>query len=308
VNAFDIIFWQVVLGGAVRLATPIALAALGETIAERTGTINLGIDGIMAAGAFAAVVGASSFGWGAGLLAGGLVGMIFGLGMAFAVVRGRANQIVVGIAISLLGAGLTTYFFQLWQPSGQSAFLVPLIPTVAVPFLRDLPLVGEALFGQSLLTYLCAALIVLATYGLKHTRPGLILRAVGDDPAGAAMRGIDVLQVKTLGLAIGGALAGIGGAALTIGYLGSFTDGVVAGRGYVAIAVVIIGRWSPVGAAAGALLFALLDSFALRVQTGDGFLPVEAYTALPYVVTLLVLVLTARSRVAPRALGAPIPA
>jgi simple sugar transport system permease protein len=306
-NWLDLVFWQVVLGGAVRLATPIALAALGETIAERSGTINLGVDGIMVVGAFTAVVAASaSGGWVSGLVCGAGAGLLFGVGMALTILYGRANQIIVGIAVSLLGAGLTDYFFQIWQPSGQSAFLVPLAPTLAVPVLRNLPLAGEALFGQSLLTYFCIVLIAAVALALRHTRPGLVLRAVGDDPAGTAMRGINVLTVRILALGAGGLLAGLGGAALTVGYLGSFTDGVVAGRGYVAIAVVIIGRWSPVGAALGALLFAFFDSLALRVQTGSGFLPVEVYTALPYAVTLLVLVLTARADVAPRALGAPV--
>ncbi len=304
---FDLIFWEIVLASAIRLATPIALAALGETLVERSGSINLGVDGLMMAGAFAAVVAGAAAGWGAGLAMGFFVGGVFGLAMAVSVLRGGADQIVAGIALALLGTGLAAFFFKIWQPSGRSLMVVPLVPTIEIPGLRQLPLIGEALFGQSALTYGCAALALALAWMLQATRHGLALRAVGDDPAAAALRGVDVIATRTWALAAGGALAGLGGAAITIGYLGSFTDGVTAGRGYVAIAVVIIGRWQPVGAVIGALLFALFDALALRAQTEAGFLPVEFFSSLPYAVTLLVLVLTTRYRVAPRALGRPLP-
>lgn len=301
----DLAFWEIVLAGAIRLATPIVIAALGETIAERSGTINLGIEGMMAIGAFAGIWGAAEAGWGIGLVAGGIAGAVLAFGMAVAVLRGGANQIVVGIAMTLLGAGLAAYFFKLWQPSGRDAVIVPLVPTIRIPVLADLPLVGPTLFQQNLLTYGAVALLALVAWGLVRTRPGLMLRAVGDDPDSAAMRGVDVLRVRGLALVAAGALAGLGGAAMTIGYLGSYTDGVTGGRGWIALAVVIIGRWSPVGAVLGALLFALCDSLALLAQSWAGGLPVEAWTALPYAVTLAVLVLTARRQNAPRALGRP---
>ncbi|CDX51124.1 Inner-membrane translocator [Mesorhizobium plurifarium] len=301
----DIAFWQAVLAGAIRLATPIALAALGETIVERGGTINLGIDGIMIGGAFTAIFVAGFGGWGAALLAAALVGAVFGVLIALSVLRGGANQIVAGIAVSLLAAGLATYFYQLWDGLGLSHAAVDLVPVIDIPALRDLAIVGPILSGQSLLTWATLAMVVVAVPMLRRSRPGLILKAVGDEPAAAALRGIDVIRVRTLALAIGGALAGLGGAAITIGYLGAYTDGLVAGRGYVALAVVIIGRWSPLGAIAGALVFALFDSLALQAQGGQLALPVEAYMALPYLMTLVVLVLTARGNLAPRALGAP---
>jgi ABC-type uncharacterized transport system permease subunit len=304
----DIVFWEIVLAGTMRLATPIALAAMGEALVERSGSINLGVDGIMITGAFAAVVAGAAAGWGAGIGAGMLVGALLGLCMAWSVLRGGADQIVAGIALAILGAGLAAFFFQVWQPSGRSILLVPLVPTVEIPYLRQLPLVGEALFGQSLLTYFGVVLAVLMTWMLRATRFGLAIRAAGDDPAAAAMRGVNVIAVRTWTFAIGGALAGLGGAALTVGYLGAFTDNITAGRGYVAIAVVIIGRWSPYGALAGALLFALFDALALRAQTASaGLLPVELFASMPYAVTLIVLVVTTRRRVAPRALGQPLP-
>ena len=302
-NGAELGFWTILLAGAVRLATPIVLAALGETLVERSGMVNLGVEGMMALGALMGVLGASEAGWAAGLALGAAAGGFLGLIMGFAVLKGGVNQIVAGIAIALLGVGLADYFFQLWQPSGRSAVVVPLVPTLRLPFLDRLPLLGEVLFAQSPLTYFAIAAVAVATWALKQTIPGLRIRAVGDDPEAANLRGIDVVSVRIATLVLGGALAGFGGATITVGYLGSFTDDVTSGRGYVAIAVVIIGRWSPVGAMLGALLFALFDSLALLAQSRTAGLPVEFYSSLPYAMTLLALVLTARARHAPRALG-----
>ncbi len=302
-NGAELGFWTILLAGAVRLATPIVLAALGETLVERSGMVNLGVEGMMALGALMGVLGASEAGWAAGLALGAGAGGFLGLIMGFAVLKGGVNQIVAGIAIALLGVGLADYFFQLWQPSGRSAVVVPLVPTLRLPFLDRLPLLGEVLFAQSPLTYFAIAAVAVATWALKQTVPGLRIRAVGDDPEAANLRGIDVVSVRIATLVLGGALAGFGGATITVGYLGSFTDDVTSGRGYVAIAVVIIGRWSPVGAMLGALLFALFDSLALLAQSRTAGLPVEFYSSLPYAMTLLALVLTARARHAPRALG-----
>lgn len=305
----DLIFWEIVLAGALRLATPIAFAALGESIVERSGTINVGVDGIMVAGAFAGVYGANQGGWATGVLLAAAVGAVLGLVMAVAVLWGGVDQIVTGIALALLGTGLTSYLFQVWQPSGRSAVLIPLAPTIRIPGLKDIPLVGEALFAQNLLTYVCVVLVIAAAWALRRTRAGLAVRAAGDDPSAAHVRGIRVRAVRTSSLAVGGALAGIGGASITVGYLGSFSDGITAGRGFIALAVVIIGRWTPIGAALGALLFAGFDSLALQAQGGTiKGLPVEAYSALPYTVTLVVLVATARHQRAPRSLGRPLAA
>jgi general nucleoside transport system permease protein len=302
-DAVQIGFWAVLLGGAVRLATPITLAALGETLVESGGIVNLGIEGMMALGAFLGVWGASMQSWGAGLLLGAAAGGCLGLLMGLAVLKGGVNQIVAGIAVTLLGIGLADYLFQIWQPSGRSAVVVPLVPILGLPLLERLPVIGEALFAQSPLTYLAVAAVVATGFALRRTTPGLKLRAVGDDPDAAELRGVDVVKVRIGALMLGGALAGFAGATITVGYLGSFSSDVTAGRGYVAIAVVIIGRWSPIGAMLGALLFALFDSLALLAQSRSIGLPVEFFSSLPYAVTLLALVLTARAHHAPRALG-----
>lgn len=305
-NWLDAAFLGTILAGAIRLGTPIALAAIGETVVEISGTINIGIDGIMTIGAFAPILVESvGAGWGLGLLSSALIGMTLGLAIALGVLRGGANQIIIGIAASLIGSGIAVYSYQLWDGSGLQSQALPLVPTVVLPLVRDIPVVGRALSGQSALTYATIVLIVFLLFVLKRTKVGLLLKAVGDQPEIAAARGINVVMIRTLALMFGGAMAGLGGAAITAGYLGTYTDGVTAGRGYVALAIVIIGRWSPIGGAAGALLFAFFDSLALSAQNGVGIVPVEAYMALPYIVTLLVLVFTARGSVAPRALGLP---
>ena len=293
----DPVFWQIVLGGMFRLAVPIFLAALGEMITERAGAINLGIDGVMTAGAFAAVYFAWVGGWEAGLAGALATGAVCGLVFAVAILRFRAHPIIVGIALSLIGAGLTSYLFQLWQPSGQSAVYVPLVPSFTVSAF------GAVLVKQNLLTYATAALLALAVYLLGWTRLGIVLRAVGDDPEAALVRGVDVVRVRYAAFLIGGALMGLAGASITLGVLGAFNDDLTNGRGYVALAVVIIGRWTPVGAVLGALLFAFFDSLGLRAQNGGAHLPTEFFSLLPYAMTLLVLVLTARSKTAPRTLG-----
>lgn len=180
---------------------------------------------------------------------------------------------------------------------------MPLVPTIAIPGLKAIPLIGPALFDQSAITYGAIVAVILVHVALKRSRAGLVLRAVGDDPEAASLRGVSVIAARGLSLTLGGLLAGLGGAAMTVGYLGSFTDDVTSGRGYIAIAVVIIGRWSPLGATLGALLFAAFDSLALQAQSGASRLPVEFYSALPYCATLAALVLTARGQYAPRSLG-----
>ncbi len=246
---------------------------------------------------------ASIAGWQGGLLGAVITGTLYGSVIAFSVVKGGANQIITGIAISLIGSGLTSFLFQLWQPSGQSMMFVPLAPNITIPFLSDLPFIGPILFKQNLITYAALVLLIAAIGLMNFTRVGLVLRAVGDGAAASAVRGIDTDRVRMVAIIVGAALMGLGGAAITIGFLGSFNDGLTNGRGYVALAVVIIGRWSPVGAVLGAFLFAFFDSLGLRAQSGMGFLPNEVFSILPYAMTLLVLIFTARSKIAPRELG-----
>jgi general nucleoside transport system permease protein len=288
--------WVSILAGAIALAVPLVIAGIGEGFVERAGRINLGIEGMMILGAFAGVYAASIAGPLAGLLAGAVVGILLALLMNVVVYRLHANEIVVGLAITMLGLGLSTYLFQLWVPSGQTNVSVDTIPKLPLGPLADIPVVGPILFAQSPIAYAAVLLLVAAWAVSRWTRFGLRVRAVGSDPASSLLRGVRTRTVGAQTLLIGGALAGIAGAVITVGSIGSFTPGITAGRGYVVLAVVIMGRMSPVGIALGALLFAFLQSFSLLSQSTAIQLPSEIYQALPYIVTLLVLVLTSRAQ------------
>jgi simple sugar transport system permease protein len=289
-------FWSSVLAGTVLLSVPVLLAALGETLVERAGGLNLGIEGIMLVGALTATYGAFNAGPWAGLGLGVVTGLVMGGLLAAAVFRGGADLIVAGISMSLLGAGASTFMFEKWLPSGTSNVSVERVPGFAVPGMADLPVLGPALFHQNLLTYFSLLLVPVVAWILSSTTFGLRLRAVGDDPATAELRGLNVTGLRAGALVIGAGFAGLGGAAITVGDVGSFSPYITAGRGYIALAVVIIARRTASGALAGALLFAFCDSFALLAQTGGTSWPTELGTALPYAVTLIVLVVESRHR------------
>lgn len=288
--------WVSILAGALALSTPLVLAGIGEGFVERAGRLNLGIEGMMILGALTGVFVASVGGPVAGLAAGAAVGVLLALVMNTAVYRLHANEIVVGLAITMLGLGLSTYLFQLWIPAGRTNVSVETLGPVDLGPLSAIPVIGPVLFSQSPLFYLALALLVCAWAVTRHTRFGLRVRAVGSDPAASALRGVRTARVGADTLLIGGALAGLAGAAITVGSIGSFTPDITAGRGYVVLAVVIMGRMRPVGILLGALLFAFLQSFALLAQSTALQLPSELYQALPYIVTLVVLVLTSRAQ------------
>lgn len=300
-------FWTVVLAGTVSLATPLLFAALGETIVELSGVLNLGIEGIMLMGALAGIAGSHLAGSAVGVLAGIAVGMILGGVMAIAVVMSRANQVIVGIAMTFAGSGLSAYLFEVWVPTGQKVINAPLVPMVRIPGLVRIPIVGQALFHESILTYVAVALVPLLSWFLRASRAGLAIRASGADPRSAAVRGVRTGHVQLFALLAGGGLAGLAGAAITIGYLGSFVEDVTAGSGFIAIAVVIIGAWSPLGCLGGAIFFGFFQSLGLQAQSGGSRLPVEFYDALPYVLTVALLLIAVNRRRAPAALGLPLP-
>lgn len=287
--------WASILAGAIVLATPLAIAGIGEGFVERAGRLNLGIEGMMILGALIGVFVAHAAGLAAGVLAAGLTGLALAALMNLAVYRIGANEIVVGLAVTMLGLGLSTFLFQLWVPPGQINISVPTAPKVDLGPLTDLPLVGPALFGQSVLVYATVVLLIAAWAISRFTRFGLQVRAVGSDPSSAALRGVRPRRVGSHTLLIGGALAGVAGSAITLGSIGSFTPDVTAGRGFIVLAIVIMGRMTPLGIAVGALLFGFLQSFSLLSQSTALTLPSELYQTLPYLVTLVVLVLTSRA-------------
>jgi general nucleoside transport system permease protein len=301
-----------VLAAGVRFAVPILLAALGEIVTERAGVLNLGLEGIMLGGALAGFMAtawaepllpaglAPWLGLGAGMLA----GMLMGLLMAVLAVSLRADQVVTGIMLVALGHGLTTYIYR--EAFGSlTARTVPMDP-LRVPGLAEIPILGPVLFVQDPATYLSLAILLGVWFLLFRTSWGLSFRAVGEHPAAADTAGISVVRTRYSAVLLGSALAGLGGAVLTVGQLGLFKEGVTAGRGWIAVALVIFARWQPHLALAGALLFGCATALQFRLQALNlPWLPYELLLMLPYVLTLLVLLRARASDGAPAALGRP---
>ncbi|WNM25304.1 ABC transporter permease [Demequina capsici] len=288
--------WIAILAGAVALATPLIVAGLGETLVERAGRLNLGIEGMMAMGAFTAVWTASASGPWAGLAAAIAVGVLMALVMNVAVYRFGANEVVVGLAMTILGLGLSTYLYLMWIPAGEVNRSVDVLPRIELGPLADLPVLGQVLFDHDLIVYLMVPVVLGFWWVMTRTTIGLRIHASGVDPESAQLRGVPVRKVRARVLLVGGAMAGLAGGIITAGDIGSFTPGITAGRGYVVLAVVIMGRLTPLGVTAGSLLFAFFESFALLGQ-GLGFtVPSEVYSTLPYVVTLVVLVVSSRTQ------------
>lgn len=290
------------LQATVRTATPLMLAAIGELAVQRAGLINIGLEGVIIAGAFGALVGAAE----GGPLAG--YAMAVGAGMALAAVFAgftvslRANQIVAGTAVTLLGLGATgTVYRATYGMPGSEVSLAS--GTVSIPWLREIPLLGSALFAQSPATYLLYLIVPAAWFFLYRCHAGLALRAVGENPDAAVAAGIHPRRLQFAAILFGGAMGGLAGGALVLAQVGAFAEGMSAGRGFIAIAIVALGRWHPVGVALAALLFGAVTALQFLLQTMGWSLPYQIFLALPYALTLVTLGWARRQFAAPAALS-----
>jgi ABC-type uncharacterized transport system permease subunit len=291
----------------IRVATPLLLATLGETFTERAGVLNLGIEGIMLLGAMVGFTTAWFSGdlW-LGIAAAAAVGIGFGLLMGVLTVSLGLSQHVSGLGVTMLCTGLSFYFYRLifGQPS-QPPHVQP-FATLALPGLADLPWLGPVLFDQFALVYIAFLLVPLAGFVLYHTPWGLSLRTVGENPHAAASAGVNVDSVRYQALMISGALMGIAGAYLSLAQFNAFTFGVISGRGWVCIALVVLGQWDPWRVAGAALLFGALDALGLRLQSSGGIdLPYQLFLMLPFVATIVAMAVLARKARAPAALLTP---
>ena len=277
------------LEASVRTATPLALAALGETLVERAGVINIGLEGVIIAGAFGALVGASTGSVLAGFAAGAAAGVGIALLLALFAVALRTDQIIAGTAVTLFALGLTGTLYRALYGATGASLTTPTLPPMPVPGLSLVPGIGAALFAQPPIAYATYALIALSWWWLYRTHAGLALRAAGENPAAATAAGISVGRVRTIALAIGGALGGLAGATLVLAQAGTFAEGMSAGRGFIAIAVVALGRWHPLGVALAALLFGAASALQFLFQAVGWALPYQLFLALPYVLTLVAL-------------------
>jgi simple sugar transport system permease protein len=293
------------LEATVRTATPLAWAALGETVSERAGVINIGLEGSIIAGALGATIAAGAIGAGAlgvagGFAAGALAGLVVAALFALFTVGLRADQIITGTAMTLLALGLTGTLYRTVYGAGGVALTTPTAEIYAVPWLSDLPLIGRALFAQPLVTYALYAIAPLLAWWMQRTHAGLALRAAGEYPEAAIAAGVSPRRVQAIAVLFAGAMAGVAGATLVLAQAGTFAEEMSAGRGFIAIAIVVLGRWRPLGVAAAALLFGAATSLQTLFQAmGWSGIPYQLFLAVPYLLTLVVLAVTGRRAPAP---------
>lgn len=290
-------------GATIRTTTPLLLAALGELVVERSGVINIGLEGVVLAGSFGALIGATH----GGVLSAYAIAAAFGVVMAllFAVFAlwTAADQIITGTAITLLALGLTgTLYRAMYGATGALLTLRTEAP-LAIPGLSRIPIIGAALFSQPAMTYLAYLLVPAVWWWTHRTHAGLALRAVGESPQAAAAAGISPRRVRLYALLFGGALGGIAGGMLVVAQAGTFAEGMSSGRGFVAIAIVVLGRWHPLGVAIAALVFGAASALQFLLQSLGLALPYQLFLALPYVLTLAGLAGVAGRVQAPAALA-----
>ena len=280
-----------VFAATLRLAAPIALAALGGTVTERSGVTYIALEGSMLVGCFFGVVAADrSHNVWIGLAVALLAGVLLAGLHAYASIALRADQIVSGMALNILALGLTTYLdYQMYGTTGTPADL-PTLPDVQLGLLKGVPYLGDAIGSQNLMVWTMGGLVVLLQLFLFRTVLGLRLRAVGEHPRAAETVGIDVRRIRYAAVLASGALAALGGAYLSLGVAHSFTDGMTGGRGFIGLAAMIFGRWTPVGALAASLIFGYGNALSTSLQgasIGDVKVPVQLLGTLPYILTIL---------------------
>ena len=277
------------LAAAIRISTPLLLAALGEMLNERAGVINLGVEGAMLAGALASALGAGAGGpWTGVLFAMGAGVMVSGVFAAVAI-GARADQIITGTAVTLLAVGLTGTVYRTTFGAGGPGLSLPTFAPVPVPGLSGIPVLGPALFNQPLLTYLAWLLIPAAGWFLFRSWWGLALRATGESLEAARASGVPVRRIQVAATLTGGALAGLAGATLVLAQVGTFAEKMTGGRGFIAIAIVVLGRWHPGGVLLAALLFGAASALQFALQAMGLDAPYQLFLVLPYLLALVAL-------------------
>jgi simple sugar transport system permease protein len=292
-----------ILASGIRLATPYLYAAIGETFGQRSGVLNLGVEGQMLLGAFASfyIVFITGDLW-LGILAAILVGAIMGLAMAFVTVNLQAEQGISGIGFYLFGLGLSDLLFQRLLGTVET---VSGFSKVNIPFLSEIPFLGEIFFQQNLLVYLAFALVPISWFMLNKTTLGLKIRAVGEHPEAADSLGVSVARVRYFTITLGGILSAVAGASLSIALLNVFQQNMTSGLGFIAVALVYFGGWRPWGVLGGALLFSMVNSLQLWVQVLGLPIPSDIAVMMPYVLTILALIVAVTRVRAPSALTKP---
>jgi simple sugar transport system permease protein len=291
---------------AIRMAIPLALAGLGESISEKSGLLNIGVEAIMLCGAFFSFI--TLFFTGSfflGILAGILGGVSMSMIHALLSIRYKANQTIVGLALNFFALGLTSFLFLMGFGQTTTLPSTPVMPNLPIPLLSKLPLLGGILFSQNLFVYLLLIFMVLTHIWFYKTDFGISLHAVGEHPIAADTAGIRVHSVRYFAALCNGALGGLGGAYLTIVKLGFFQENLTEGKGYIALVTVILGKRRPFGVLGAALIIGGAEALQIRLQTMGTGIPSQLFSMFPYLMTIMALLLTIGSADAPSALGIP---
>ncbi len=299
-------FLTQLLFSTVRISTPLLSASLGELYGERAGMTNIGLDGIMILGSFCGWYASLKLGSpAAGLLVGALVGILINMVYAVASVSLKADQIVIGMALGILCTGIAAFLFKLGFGISDSLVGTAIMKPYALPLLSKIPILGNSLFNQTPITYFIFLFVPLTAFFFNKTKFGLNYRSVGENPKASDSLGINVIGIKYLGCIMCGALAGMGGAFFTTCWVESYNDGLIVGRGFIALAAVIFGRWSPVGIMGACLLFGLADAMQLRLQLLASNVPYQWLAMIPYVLTVVALAIMGGKRSGPKAKSKP---
>ena len=294
------------LSMAMRVSTPFFYGALGGLIAQRSGIYNFAIEGFMLGGAFAgyyfALISNSAL---VGFLGVIVVGALFGWLLGYIVIRFGVSQLVVCLGLNTFFLGLTGFFYRFMNQLGTTVALTNMIDNINIPILSDIPIVGSMLFRQNILVYLAIALFVFYAWFMRRTQYGMALRAIGENPAVAQTAGIPVFRYRYCAMMVSGALSMLGGAYLTLSQISKFSENMIEGRGWIAIAAIILGRWSPFGTFGASLLFGAAMALSNQMQIFNVGLPYQVTMMVPYILSMIALVGAGGKGHGPAALGKP---
>ena len=299
-------FFVQLLLSTIRMATPILLVAMAELYSERAGLVNIGLDGIMSIGALIGfLVGYITGNPFLGILAGAAAGIAVNMIYAFCTVTLCAEQIVYGMAINIFAPALASFIYRAYFSDTSTVVQGVSMKAVAIPLLSEIPIIGKLFFNHSILVYAAYILVPITAIFLNKTKAGLNFKTVGEYPKAAETLGVNVIAQKYLACVVCGALAGIGGAYLTLCYTSTYSEGIVAGRGFIALSAVIFGRWTPVGVLAACMLFGFCDAVQIRLQLLSPGTPYQLLQMIPYLCTLFVLIVFGIKKNGPKANGQP---
>jgi len=303
-TAAVIVFLTAFVSAAVRLAVPLMYGGLGETFSEKSGILNIGMEGVMLSGAFFSFAGALFSGntW-IGILCGITGGLMVSMLHALLTIRLAKDQSVSGLALNMLFLGITSFLFKLI--SGKNYQQIQVLPSLKIPVLSSIPVFGDAFFNRDILTYILYVLLFLTSWFYRRTDPGLSFRAIGENPHAAASAGVPVHKYQWISMVLNGVLGGIGGAYLVLVQLGVFTENMISGRGYIALATVILGRYTPFGMFGAALLFGAANALQIRLQAIGVSVSPYILAILPYAITLIAMMGAIGRTSQPEALSKP---